>query len=84
MHKNTKKKRGAAYAAAAVIAIVLLYLIAIVIAFSTVSKEEAFAVMGIGGVYAIVLLAIVLGVLFALRQRLKEIDSGEEEEAAKY
>lgn len=84
MQGNTKKKRGAAYAAAAVIAIILLYLIAIFIAFATVGKEEAFAVMGIGAVYSVVLLAVVLGIFFALRQRFREIDSGEEEEAAKY
>lgn len=35
-------------------------------------------------VYGAALVAIIIGVFAALRQRLKEIDSGEEEEAKKY
>lgn len=34
--------------------------------------------------YAIVGLAVIAGILLALRQRLREIDKGEEEDAAQY
>ena len=35
-------------------------------------------------VYALVVLAMILGVIAALRQRLRELKGGEEEEAKKY
>ena len=34
--------------------------------------------------YALVILAVIVGVVVALRQRLREIDGGEEDEARKY
>ena len=36
------------------------------------------------GLYALALLAVIAGVIAALRQRLREIDGGEEEDAKKY
>ncbi len=35
-------------------------------------------------VYALILVAIIVGIVAALRQRLREIESGEEEDAKKY
>lgn len=40
--------------------------------------------MGILIVYGLLIVAVILGVLAALRQRLKEIESGEEEDAKQY
>ena len=34
--------------------------------------------------YALVIIAAIAGVLLALKQRLREIDSGEEDEAKRY
>ena len=35
-------------------------------------------------IYGALIIAVILGILFALRQRLKEIEGGEEEDAKKY
>lgn len=82
MQKNTKK-RGAIISASVVIGFFLLYLGGVL--FSIVSD----ALGDIVGIIALVIfagliLATVFGVLKALRQRLREIDSGEEEDAKQY
>ena len=46
------------------------------------SEDGAAAV--ILALYALVILAVIIGVVAALRQRLREIDGGEEDEARKY
>ena len=77
------KKRGAVISA--VIIIVVLAVFVGFILFPLVSEMGGvfFAVMllmlYIGGI-----LAVIFGVLAALKQRLEEIESGEEEEAKKY
>lgn len=50
--------------------------------------------LGVGGgggaavvillLYALVILAVIIGVVIALRQRLREIDAGEEDDARQY
>ena len=35
-------------------------------------------------IYGLAILAVITGILLALRQRLKEIEGGEEDEARKY
>ena len=80
MRKNIK--RGAILSALLVVAFFLLYLVLLA---STVVEvpEDTIGLLAValaGGIF----LAIIVGVLLALRQRLKEIDSGEEEDAQKY
>lgn len=87
MQNNTKRKKKIAPIVIAVI--VCLYMAPIVFfmlaAFWGLIKEEnTFAVLPILLLYAAVGLAVIGGILYAMHQRLKEIDSGEEEEACKY
>ena len=81
MQGNTEKKKGAVIAAVAMIAIVLVFVGALVVLL--LGEEDLFAdsiawLCIIGGV------AVVIGVLVALRQRFAEIHRGEEDEAKKY
>lgn len=81
MRKRTKAKLAAGGCAAAVIAYLLLYLGSILYG---IALEREWAVLGILGVYGLLLLAVIVGVVIALRQRWKEIDMGEEEIAKQY
>ena len=82
MQKNTKKLAPIACAA---IVIVLLALYIAVILF-TLFTESMGDVIGIVVVVVAtgIILAAIIGVLAALRQRMKEIDKGEEEDAKIY
>ena len=87
MHNGTEKKRkGLAAAIAALVMVVILGLVLL----SLLTALEETAVFGIHlataflVVYALVVLAMILGVIAALRQRLRELKGGEEEEAKKY
>lgn len=81
MQNHTKMKRAAAICAAVVIAYLLLYLGSILYA---VAIDREWAVMGILGAYGLLILAVIVGVILALRQRMKEIDNGEEDIAKQY
>lgn len=75
-------KRGAIFSALAVVAFFLLYL-ALLAAAIVEAPEDIIGwitVLLAGSIFV----AIITGVLIALSQRLKEIDSGEEEDAKKY
>ena len=80
MRKNIK--RGAIFSALAVVAFFALYLALL----ATAILEAPSDVIGWVAVILAgsVVVAIVVGVLLALSQRLKEIDGGEEEDARKY
>ena len=82
MRKNTKKLAPIACAA---IVIVLLALYIAVIPF-TLFTESLGDLIGIVVVVVAtgIILAAIIGVLAALRQRMKEIDKGEEEDAKIY
>lgn len=82
MRKNTKKLAPIACAA---IVIVLLALYIAVILF-TLFTESLGDLIGIVVVLVAtgIILAAIIGVLAALRQRMKEIDKGEEEDAKIY
>ena len=87
MQNGTEKKRkGLAAAIAALVMVVILGLVLL----SLLAALEETAVFGIHlataflVVYALVVLAMILGVIAALRQRLRELKGGEEEEAKKY
>lgn len=83
MQDTTRKKRAAILCAVVVIAILGIYLAAFLYPLLGASFGESVAV-GILLVYGLLIAAVILGVLIALRQRLKELNSGEEEDAKKY
>ena len=78
-----KKKRASMLCAAIVIGILGLYLAFILfpLLYSTVGELLA---VGLLIIYGVLILAAIAGILLALRQRLREIESGEEDEAKKY
>ena len=80
MRKNIK--RGAIFSALAVVAFFALYLALLATAILEAPSDVIgwVAVILAGSVFV----AIIVGVLMALSQRLKEIDGGEEEDARKY
>lgn len=80
MRKNIK--RGAIISALAVAVFLLAYLALLAAAVLELPEDTAglIALAFVGAVFLVVL----VGVFLALRQRLKEVDSGEEEDAKKY
>ena len=80
MRKNIK--RGAIFSALAVVTFFALYLALLATAILEAPSDVIgwVAVILAGSVFV----AIIVGVLLALSQRLKEIDGGEEEDARKY
>ena len=81
--EKKSKKRVAVIAALVVIALMTAYLVAIIIPLVREIMGVGIA-MAILALYGAVILACILGVTLALKQRLKEIESGEEEEAKRY
>ena len=81
MQGNTEKKKGAVIAAVAMIAIVLVFVGALAVLL--LGEEDLFA-DSIAWLYIIGGVAVVIGVLVAMRQRFAEIHRGEEDEAKKY
>ena len=81
--EKKSKKRVAVVAALVVIAIMTAYLVAIVLPLVREIMGVGIA-MAILVLYGAVILACILGVTLALKQRLKEIESGEEDEAKRY
>ena len=80
MRKNIK--RGAIFSALAVVAFFLIYLALLATAILEAPEDVIgwLAVVLAGSIFV----AMIVGVLLALSQRLKEIDKGEEEDAKKY
>lgn len=83
MQKTTKKKWTAILCAAVVVGLLGLFLAAILFPLIGQAVGEAVAI-GFLLVYGLGIVAVIVGVLLALRQRLKEIKGGEEDEAKKY
>lgn len=87
MRNDTDRKRKGI--AAAVAALVMVALFGLLLA-SVVTALGETMVFGVHlatiflVVYALVVLAMILGVVAALRQRLRELKGGEEEDAKKY
>lgn len=75
-------KRGAIFSALAVVAFFVLYLVLLATAILEAPQDVIgwLAVILAGSVFV----AMIVGVLMALSQRLREIDKGEEEDAKKY
>lgn len=82
MRKNTKKLAPIA-CAAIVIVLLALYIAVILFTLFTESLSDLIGIVVVVVATGIILAAII-GVLAALRQRMKEIDKGEEEDAKIY
>ena len=82
MQNDIKKKQGALIAAIVVIAVAVAYLA--IFTFGLLDSCESVVLAVVIGVYCLLIVAVIIGVMVALRQRMKEIDSGEEEDAKKY
>lgn len=80
MRKNIK--RGAILSALVVVVFFLVYLALVTTAVLEVPQDTVGMLVAIfaGAIF----LAVIVGVLLALGQRLREIDGGEEEDAKKY
>ena len=83
MRKSTDKKLGAILCAALIVGLLLFYIAAVFLMAWTDAAGDAVGWVALGVFFAM-FGAIIIGVLFALRQRLKEIRGGEEEDAKKY
>lgn len=83
MRNDTKKKLGAIISAV-VIALLLLSWLGIFLYGVLSDSMDEIAVVIILVIYAVLILAAVVGIFVALYQRIRELDSGEEEDARKY
>jgi len=80
---SDNKKKAPIICAAVVIGLMLVYLAVIMYGIIGEAEGEVFAI-GFLLIYGAVIVAAIVGVVLALRQRLKEIEGGEEEDAKKY
>ena len=79
MRKSTKGRGPVIVAALGTVVVALGSLLWVML-----EEEPIPAVIGIMVVYGLLAVAIVVGVLYAMMQRLREIKGGEEDEARKY
>ena len=84
MQKNTKKKIAPIVVAVLVVAYVGPLVGMAAYAAGLLGAEGGWGVLPFLLLYAAAGGAVILGVLVAMAQRLKEIDGGEEDEASKY
>lgn len=85
MQKDTKNKKRIASVICAGVVILLLLVYLIVFLFPILSGQIGDgAAITILIVFALSILALIVGIVIALFQRLKEIKGGEEDVAAKY
>lgn len=83
-NSDKHKKRAAALGCAAAAAVFLgLLLAALLFPLLDIGSGDR-AAIAILALYALVIAAMIVGVLAALRQRLREIERGEEDDAAQY
>lgn len=82
MRKSTKGRGPVIVAALGTVVVALLFFGSLL--WVMLEEEPIPAVIGIMAVYAILGIAIIIGVLCAMVQRLREIRGGEEEDAKKY
>jgi len=80
---NRRKKLAPVLCALVIVAIAAVYLAIALIPLITDLFAPALAI-GFCILYAGIALAVIIGVLLALRQRLQEIREGEEEDASQY
>lgn len=77
---HMKKKMGAVAGAGVMIVIMILVLIVLIYGFFT---DPNFPIWGLL-ITALPIIAVIIGTIVAMTSRMKEIDKGEEDEAAKY
>ncbi len=77
------RKRAPIICAAIIIGVLAAFLAIFIYPLLGASYGEVIA-LGILIIYGLAILAVIAGILLALRQRLKEIEGGEEDEARKY
>lgn len=83
-NSDKKRKRAAPLVCAAVIIVFLgLFLGLLLLPLLDISSGDG-AVLAILVLYALVIVAMIIGVVIALAQRLREIDGGEEDDAKQY
>lgn len=80
---NNRKKIAPIVCTVVVVGLLAIFLASLLYGLVVEACGELLA-MGILGMYAAVIVAAMIGVVAALRQRLREIDGGEEEDAKKY
>ena len=85
MQKSIKKKKyiGSMVSATVMIGIMGVILAILLVPLLMENLTETVAVL-ILGFYALMIIAIIVGILLALRQRIKEIEGGEEDAASQY
>lgn len=83
MQETTKRKKAPILCAAIIIGVLAIFLACIAFPLLGSAFGEWMA-MGILLLYGGVIVAVIVGVVLALRQRLREIEGGEEEDAKKY
>ncbi len=91
MQNNTNRPNRKKVAPIVITIVVVLYILSLlailtkIISFSRQQlAEDAGPLLPILGIYAILGIVVIFGVIKAMLQRMKEIDRGEEEEASKY
>ena len=82
MRKSTEGRGPVIVAALGTVVVALLFFGSLL--WVMLEEEPIPAVIGIMVVYGLLAVAIVAGVLYAMVQRLREIQGGEEDEARKY
>ena len=83
MRDTTKKKRASILSAAVIVGLLGIVIATVLVPLVRETNGDGIAI-GFLVVYGLVLVAVIVGVLAALGQRLKEIEGGEEEDAKKY
>ena len=83
VQKNKNRKKIAPWIAALVFIVLFGSYIGF-LAFAWMQTRGVAAARIFIGIYIAVLAAMIVGIIVALRQRLKEIDGGEEDEALQY
>ena len=84
MQRNTKKKIAPVVVAAAVVLYVGPLVAMAAYAAGLLGAEGGWGILPFLLLYALAGGAVIVGVLYAAAQRLREIDGGEEDEASKY
>ncbi len=84
MQRNTKKKIAPVVVAAAVVLYVGPLVAMVAYAAGLLGAQGGWGILPFLLLYAVAGGAVIVGVLCAAAQRLREIDGGEEDEASKY
>ena len=84
MRKNTKKKIAPVVVTALVVAYMGPIVAAVAYAAGLLGAEGGWGILLFMLLYAGIGGAVIVGILAAMTQRLREIDGGEEDEASKY